>query len=947
MSQALPFPGLFSEHSAQPPAYWLALQVAGVTVAMLGALVMLAWSVHWGAVVTLSPGLPPMKFNTALCLCLNGVAWIQMGHRAGRSALLIASIPGLIGVTTLLEYLTHQGFGIDELLVKAYLTTASPWPGRMTPWAAMGFTLLSGAVICVAGRRSGPSLRRVSCAGFLAGTVSVTAAVALLGYLLDGRAARAWGLFAGMSVHAAIALLTLSSVFVAHLWRATRDSPTDPLRWLPVIGSILSMIVMSSAAALSFSQLEQSAGWRRHSYDVLLSAQSLLGDATDTQRGMRGYVLTQQDPSMSTYQSGVDDALAQVARLQQLTADNPAQHRLASRLARDMDAVVAYSHRLLAVRATSGLDTAVALESTGEGREVMDRLRQDLQQFVDQEGLLLTSRDAQAQTASRNTELLLFLGSGLAAALLVLAHLIVLRGNARRRRAEAQLQQVSALQSAILNSANYAITATDVNGVVTLFNATAERWLGYAAAEVVGKVTPAIWLDADELATRSAELGRPGASGADGLSAFGRLVRTENRYERDWTFRRRDGSSFPGWLSMSALRDPDGRVSGYLGIFSDITERRKREAELRLSEERFRLAIDNAPIGIALVGLDGRWLKVNRALCRMLGYAEGELLATDFQSLTHPDDLNKDLALVKQVLDGEILSYQIEKRYYHQRGHIVPTMLSVSLVRDRHQQPEYFVSQIEDISARLEVDRMKSEFVSIVSHELRTPLTAIRGSLGLIDGGAFGALPEKVASMISMAHQNSERLGRLINDILDVQKIEAGKLEIRVSAIAAAEFLRQTLEINRPYGDKYGVRFELEPVAEGLVVRADPDRLMQILANLLSNAAKFSAPGADVVVRCRRQGARVVFEVVDHGTGIPEDFRARIFQKFAQADTSQARQFEGTGLGLNITRQLVEAMDGHIEFDTVTGQGTTFRFDLPLATERSAQSSTDPASDAA
>jgi CheY-like chemotaxis protein len=188
-------------------------------------------------------------------------------------------------------------------------------------------------------------------------------------------------------------------------------------------------------------------------------------------------------------------------------------------------------------------------------------------------------------------------------------------------------------------------------------------------------------------------------------------------------------------------------------------------------------------------------------------------------------------------------------------------------------------------------------------------------------------LPEKAEMMVKIAHQNSERLVRIINDILDIEKIESGKLELQMSSVPIASFLQHALEVNQGYGQKYHVRFVLEGVPE-VQVRADADRLMQVLANLLSNAAKFSPADAVVRVRARLNGARVRIEVEDHGTGIPEAFRSRIFEKFAQADSSSARKFDGTGLGLSITRQLVEAMGGTIGFATVTGQGTTFHFEL-------------------
>jgi PAS domain S-box-containing protein len=715
-------------------------------------------------------------------------------------------------------------------------------------------------------------------------------------------------------------------------WEAARRRSFDLLRWLPIAGSVTLMAMVAFVSSVSLSQLKTSLDWRTHTYEVLLGADTLLGDITDTQRGMRGYALSGQPIALAPYLRGSGDAPHQLDRLKALTADNPSQQQHLQKLSTDFADVLAYARRVLRDRDSQGLAAVVSLESTGAGREVMNRMRADLQSFSDAERRLLVARDATAQENLHNASRLLVLGSILAAILLILAHWLAHREMTRRQRAEVELHGVSTLQRAILNAANYAIVSCTEQGTVTSFNSTAERWLGYAAAEVIGKATPAIWHEPDEVQRRAkdlaAELGRAVSPGFETFTAKARLA---HRDESEWTLIRKDGTRFPAWLSVTALIDVTGGIGGYVGVFTDITERKQQETELRLSEERFRRAFDDAPIGMALVSPAGRWLKVNRALREMLGYTEVALLATDFQSLTHPEDLEKDLELVRQVLAGEIPSYQIEKRYYHRDGGIVFAMLSVSLARDHAGAPLYFVSQLENITQRRQMEQMKREFISTVSHELRTPLTSIRGALGLIEGGVLGKLPDKADAMVKIAYQNSERLVRIINDILDVEKIESGKLELRVQWVALAGLLQQALEVNQGYAERHKVRFVLDAAPDVGTVLADPDRLMQVMANLLSNAAKFSPPGAEVCVRARAHGRMVRVEVVDHGAGIPEEFRGRIFEKFAQADGSSSRRFEGTGLGLSITRQLLQAMHGTIGFNSVVGRGSTFHFELPRA----------------
>jgi signal transduction histidine kinase len=228
-----------------------------------------------------------------------------------------------------------------------------------------------------------------------------------------------------------------------------------------------------------------------------------------------------------------------------------------------------------------------------------------------------------------------------------------------------------------------------------------------------------------------------------------------------------------------------------------------------------------------------------------------------------------------------------------------------------------------------EQERLKDEFVSTVSHELRTPLTSIRGSLSLLSGGVAGPLAPPVAELVGIAHKNSERLLRLINDILDLDKVESGKLDLHQEPAELAPLLVQAVEAHRGYADEYGVCMEAVLEAPGARARVDADRLGQVLANLLSNAIKFSPRGERVTVRLSRQGPGLRVGVEDRGPGVPEAFRARIFQKFAQADGSDARRRNGTGLGLSIARALVERQGGTLDFASAPGAGTTFWFDLP------------------
>jgi len=379
----------------------------------------------------------------------------------------------------------------------------------------------------------------------------------------------------------------------------------------------------------------------------------------------------------------------------------------------------------------------------------------------------------------------------------------IVRDITERKHTEQKLTETSGVMNALLDSANFSIISTDLDGIIQTFNEGAERMLGYAAEEVIGKVTPGILHDETEVIEYSQLLTKElGDRIEPGFETFIAKAREGIADEREWTYLRKDGTRFPVHLSVTSIKNELDQPIGYLGIGSDITERKATE-------------------------------------------------------------------------------------------------------------------------------KMKDEFVSIVSHELRTPLTSIRGSLGLISGGVIDEVPEKILSMIHIAHKNTDRLLSLINDILDINKLESGRIPFQFQPLEVSELLTASIEANKGYANHYQVEFILHPPEHPISINADEDRLMQVMSNLLSNAAKFSSPGSVIEVAASMVNQSVRISVSDNGQGIPESFHDRVFDKFTQQDSTDSRRAGGTGLGLSITKSIVEQHNGTIGFVSEEKVGTVFFFNLP------------------
>jgi PAS domain S-box-containing protein len=380
---------------------------------------------------------------------------------------------------------------------------------------------------------------------------------------------------------------------------------------------------------------------------------------------------------------------------------------------------------------------------------------------------------------------------------------------------------------------------------------------------------------------------------------------------------------------MVVSRDGGGRPLRMIGTHSDISDRIRQQEEIARVNERLDLALQGSRLAIWDADVANGRIYLSDGWAEMLGDTPRETYtdAAALYKLAHPDDRARIEAAFLAALKGTSPEYHIEHRVRTRAGKWKWVLSHGQVVkRDAAGRALRMTGTNADISARKEIERMKNEFIAVVSHELRTPLSSIVGSLGLLD--AMTGLNTETKTLVRVARDNSQRLVRLINDILDVEKLDSDTLKIRLEPVELDALLRSSILANQGYAAQYGIRLELTRSDGPAWVSANADQLLQVMANLLSNAAKFSPRGSTVEVHIERRQAAVRVSVIDRGPGIPEAFKPRVFDRFAQADSSTTRQRGGTGLGLAISKMIISKLGGSIGFASDQDAGATFYFEL-------------------
>jgi PAS domain S-box-containing protein len=687
--------------------------------------------------------------------------------------------------------------------------------------------------------------------------------------------------------------------------------------------TLICLLALIVVAGRYYRELLSAQAWSTLTYQVLAAVRELEA-ATNSDRGLP-YCAATGDPVFRRSPPPAFDYEAHYRSLAQLVKDNDSQLAHLSQIdalwrhwnSEYMTPVLAYCYPPEGAP-RSNTDDLTRLAQ--RGAELRTQLRDELTAMEDAEQhLLVERRDTLTNLQSISSVVLgilssvtvllaIVMGTSLARAASrldrlnrELEHEAVQRGVVERR-----LTNSEARVRTILQNVPDGVMTIDETGVVQSINPAAEQIFGYRADAIVGR--PVRLLVPDVVDDSAGDMGET-------ISQLGR---------RELVGIKSDGTRFSIDLAIAEVHLDAERL--FTGIVRDISDAKRRDEEIR----RFQTMLDNTVDMIFMFDpVSLRFVYTNRGVEETLGYSREALLKMRATDLTSSMPEHVFRSQIAQLLSGgrPWLSYETSQR--RKDGVEVPTEVFLQLVRSSPGDPGLFIGIARDLTERRRIDRMKSEFVSIISHELRTPLTSIRGSLGLLVGGAAGALPERTKRMVEIAHHNSERLVRLVNDMLDMEKIESGKMRFDMRPLEVAALIDHALDANAGYAAQYKVTLEAMPVAPEMRIYGDFDRLIQVMNNLLSNASKFSPIAGSVQVSASLRDGMVRIAVTDHGLGVPPEFHTQVFERFSQADSSDTRKKGGTGLGLSISKAIVERHDGTMGFDSVLGEGSTFWFQVP------------------
>ena len=700
---------------------------------------------------------------------------------------------------------------------------------------------------------------------------------------------------------------------------------------------------MAAAVILLFSgwkshqnttRFAEAAGWQKHTYEVLRTLEGTVAGVVDAETGQRGYLLTGDEAYLDTYREATNN-LGQITRhLKDLTSDNPNQQKRIQTLEPLIEKKLAELQRTIDLRRKEGFAAANKVVLEGSGKGLMDQIRTLAAEMANEETDLLRLRTQKADESMARSARAIAAGTFVSISLLVLCFGLLRRELTERKRAQEALAKSEKWFSTTLGSIGDAVIAADMNGAVSFMNSVAQSLTGWSLEEARGKSMDLVF----DIVNR--ETRRPAENPVKKVFREGKVIGLADHT----LLISKSGQEFEIEDSAAPILTDGEEGFGVVLVFRDVTGLNQVRAEL---EKYFTLSIEL----LCIAGADGYFKRLNPAWEKVVGFSTEELLAKPFLEFVHPDDRQATIQENERLGAGnDTISF--ENRYLCKDGSYKWLMWSATPSAEH--QTVYAVArditelkhtQAALVAAKEEAERsnkFKDQFLSTMSHELRTPLNAVLGFSDLLVEERYGPLNDRQRRYVTHIHTGGKHLLQLINDILDLSKIEAGRLQLALESVAIDRSFAEVIDTLRPLADKKSQSLTVH-ASPDLSVRADTTRFKQILMNLLGNAIKFTPEGGKIELAVQQLGEVVRVEVRDSGPGVPLEEQQHVFEAFHRLQQSE-KGAEGTGLGLAITRRLVELHGGYLGLESKLGSGSCFYFTLPTVPtfEREEARKTEP-----
>ncbi len=735
------------------------------------------------------------------------------------------------------------------------------------------------------------------------------------------------------------------------------------------------LVILAVVGYISYEtnlRLAEESSWVAHTYEVLGASEAVSTAVGRAESAVRGYVITTNPRYIAAFHSAEDALESALAKLRDLSSDNPSQENNIAVLAGLAHQRLNVMQQTLDLRRKESYDAAAALVRSDAAQTLAQRIRQQIGVVQGEENRLLSSREAAAHRIAHWSRVITWLGDILALIIVGGATLLIRSENQARESARRRFAVQYATTRLLAESSGVDQAAQRLlpELAIALEFDLAELWLPDEQKKMlrcnhywISQAVPGEYKQALSMARIPVGEGVPGRVFTTREPLWIENLQREsmvNRKEAIQLAGVKPGVAVPILIwpevvgvivlasrrPMKLDRELFQTLTGIGDQFGQFMNRVRALSRLRETTQLQQAILQSANFAIVAVDAMGVIQSMNVTAERWMQYSAEELVGKRTPEIFFsPDELMSRANKLSEELGKEVpagvnailekarlgLVDENEWSYVRKDGETFPVLLSVTAMQDTHGNATGYVCIAQDITERREVDRMKNEFISVVSHELRTPLTSIRGSLGLLASGLLGSVTEKANRMLQIAVNNTDRLVRLINDILDIERLESGRVTLERRLTDSETLIGQAVEVMRPLADKSGVQLYVQAVPARIDVAGD--RIVQTLTNLITNAIKFSDAGSAVEIGSRVENGEVVFHVRDYGRGIPEDKLAVIFERFQQVDASDSREKSGTGLGLAICRTIVHQHGGRIWVESQPGLGSTFYFTVPLAVQ--------------